>query len=47
MYVFIQRNKNLNQTQSKRVYHDHTLQTNPRHREEGPQNTNSHKTPGR
>ena len=28
-------------------YHNHTLQTNPRHHEEEPQNTNSHKTPGR
>ena len=27
-----------------RNYHNHTLQTNPRHREEEPQNTNSHKT---
>ena len=28
-------------------YHNHTQQTNPRHREEEPQNTNSHTTPGR
>ena len=27
--------------------HNHTLQTNPRHREEEPQNTNSHKPPER
>ena len=30
-----------------RKYHNHTLQTNPRHREEDSQNTNSHNTPGR
>ena len=30
-----------------RKYHKHTLQSNPRHREETPQNTNSHKTSGR
>ena len=31
-----------------RKYHNHTLHTtNPRHREEEPQNNNSHKTPGR
>ena len=28
-------------------YHNHTLQTNPMHGEEEPQNTNSHKTSGR
>ena len=28
-------------------YHNHTQQTNPRYLEEEPQNTNSHKTPGR
>ena len=28
-------------------YHNNTLQTNPRHREEEPQNINSHKTSGR
>ena len=27
-----------------RKYHNHTLQTNPQHREEEPQNTKSHKT---
>ena len=27
-------------------YHNHTLQTNPQHREEEPQNTNSYMTPG-
>ena len=27
-----------------RKYHKHTLQTNPRHGKEEPQNTNSHKT---
>ena len=27
--------------------HNHTLQTNPRHREEEPQNTNSHTMLGR
>ena len=27
--------------------HNHTLQTNPQHFEEEPQNTDSHKTPGR
>ena len=27
-------------------YHNHTLETNLRHREEKPQNTNSHRTPG-
>ena len=30
-----------------RQYHNHALQTNPRNREEEPQNTNSHKTSGR
>ena len=30
-----------------RKYHNHTLQTTPRHREEQSQNTNSHKTAGR
>ena len=30
-----------------RKYHNHTLQTKPRHREEEPQNTNSHATSGR
>ena len=30
-----------------RKHHSHTPQTNPRHRKEEPQNTNSHKTPGR
>ena len=25
-------------------YHNHTVQTNPQHREVDPQNTNSHKT---
>ena len=30
-----------------RKYHNHTLQPNPRHRKEEPQNTNSQKTPGR
>ena len=30
-----------------RKYHIHTLQINPKHREEEPQNTNSHKTSGR
>ena len=30
-----------------RKYHNNTLQTNPRHREEEPQNNNNHKTPGR
>ena len=30
-----------------RKYHNHTLQTKPQHREEEPQNTNSHKTSGR
>ena len=29
-----------------RKYHNHTLQTNPRHRDEEPQNINSHKTTG-
>ena len=28
-------------------YHNHTMQINPRRREEEPQNTNSHKTSGR
>ena len=28
------------------TYQNHTLQTNPRHREEKSQNTNSHKTLG-
>ena len=28
-------------------YHDHTMQTNPRHREEESQNTNSQKKSGR
>ena len=28
-------------------YHNHTLQTNSRHREEEPQNNNNHKTLGR
>ena len=28
-------------------YHNHTLQTNPKHCEEEPQNTNSHNTSGR
>ena len=31
----------------KYMYHNLTLRINPRHREEGPQNINSHKTPGR
>ena len=26
-----------------RKYHNHTVQTNPQHNEEEPQNTNSHK----
>ena len=30
-----------------RKYHNHTLQTNPQHREEEPQNNNNHKTPER
>ena len=30
-----------------RKYHNHTLQTNPRHHEEEPQNTDCHKTSGR
>ena len=30
-----------------RKYHNHTLQTNPRHSEQEPQNTDSHKTPGK
>ena len=30
-----------------RKYHNHTLQTNPWHCKEEPQNTNSHKTPGK
>ena len=30
-----------------RKYHNHTPQTNQRHREEESQNTNSHKTSGR
>ena len=30
-----------------RKFHNHTLQTNPRHREEELQNTNSHNTSGR
>ena len=30
-----------------RKYHNHTLQINPWHKEEEPQTTNSHKTPGR
>ena len=30
-----------------RNYHNHKLQTNPRHHEEGSQNTSSHKTSGR
>ena len=30
-----------------RKYQNHTLQANPRHIEEEPQNTNSQKTPGR
>ena len=34
----------LNLLLSVRKYHNHTLQTNPRHREEDPQNTNSHNT---
>ena len=29
-----------------RTYHINTLQTNPPHREEEPQNNNNHKTPG-
>ena len=29
------------------IHHKHTLQTNPRHREEEPQNTDWHKTSGR
>ena len=32
------------QVSMNRKYHNHTLQINPRHREEEPQNTNSHKT---
>ena len=28
-----------------RIYRNHTLQTDPRHYEEEPQNTNSHKPP--
>ena len=28
----------------KYMYHNHTMQTNPRHREEEPQNNNNHKT---
>ena len=27
-------------------HHNHTLQTNPQHRKDDPQNTNGHKTPG-
>ena len=30
-----------------RNYHNHTLQTNPQHRQKETQNTNSHKTSGR
>ena len=30
-----------------RKYHNHILQTNPQHREDEQQNTNSHKAPGR
>ena len=30
-----------------KYYHNHTLQSDPRYREEEPQKTNSHKTPGR
>ena len=30
-----------------RIYHIHTQQTNPRHREEGSQNTKSHNTSGK
>ena len=30
-----------------RKTHNHTPQTNPQHREEEPQNNNSHKTPGK
>ena len=30
-----------------RKYHNHILYTNPRHREEEPQDTHSRKTPGR
>ena len=39
-----ERHKNVSMV---RKYHTHTLQTNPRHREEESQNNNSHKTLGR
>ena len=36
----------IKQVNMTRKYHNHTLQTNPRHREDEQQNTNSHKAPG-
>ena len=37
----------IKQVSMTRNYHNHTLQTNPRHGEDEQQNTNSHKAPGR
>ena len=39
--------KKLQKVSMMRIYHNHTLQTNPWWREEEPQNTNSHKISGR
>ena len=38
---------NVHQETMIRNYHNHKLQTNPRHREEEPHNTNSHRPSGR
>ena len=40
-------NINFKKMSMTRKYHNHTLQTNPCHQKEEPQNTNSHMSPGR
>ena len=46
-YVISNQNKEKRRVNMIRKCHNHTLQTNARHREEEPQNNNSHNSPGR
>ena len=46
-YISVPNENTLNSYNIIRIYHNDTLQTKSYHREEEPQNTDSHQTPGR